>query len=70
MDENSVAVGHVAIDPAHAFPYGLDGKRLLVGKPVVEVDHVGGRLIGLLFKQIEYGRRPVADRDRREPTES
>ncbi len=69
MDENSVAVGYVAVDPAHAFPYGLNGKRLLVGEPVVAVDHVGGRLIGLLFKQIEYRRRPVAGRDRGEPTE-
>ena len=69
MDENPVAVGYVAVDPAHAFPYGLNRKRLLVGEPVVPVDHMGGRFVGLLFKQIEYGRRPVAGRDRGEPTE-
>ena len=70
MDENPAAAGYVAVDPANAFPYGLNGKRLRVREPVVAVDHMGGRLIGLLFKQIEYSRRPVAGGDRGEPTES
>ncbi len=70
MHENPVAGGYLAVDPAHAFPYSLNGKWLCVGEPVVAVDHMGGRFIGLLFKQIEYGRRPVVGSDRGKPTKA